>query len=119
MQTDLAALQCFGRVGRGDGGVELVLGFTQQGDHVTVGAVAVSHHLVGLDSLVQDVAEVRALWVKEETRGEVREDWSEGRMRTMVNRERKQTGNVYKCVCVYLREEACTGLQTGFCSSAG
>ncbi|TNN85745.1 hypothetical protein EYF80_003992 [Liparis tanakae] len=55
--TDLVALQGLGRVGGGDGSVELVLWFTQQGDHVTVGGVAVPHHLVRLHGLVQDVAE--------------------------------------------------------------
>lgn len=61
VKTDLAALQCLGRVGRGDGGVELVLRFAQQGDHFTVGVVAVLHHLVRLHRLVQNVAEVASL----------------------------------------------------------
>ncbi len=60
--TDLAALQCLGRVGGGDGSVELVLWFTQQGDHFTVGVVAILHDLVRLHGLVQDVAEVASLW---------------------------------------------------------
>lgn len=59
--SDLAALQSLGGVGRGDGGAQLVRRFAQQGDHVTVGVVAVPHHLVRLHRLVQDVAEVGAL----------------------------------------------------------
>lgn len=60
-RTDLAALQCFGWVGRRDGGVQLVLGFAQQGNHFTVSVVALLHHLVCLDSLVQDAAEAGSL----------------------------------------------------------
>lgn len=42
--------------------MELILWFTQQGDHLTVGVVAVSHHLVCLHCFVQYAAEVSTLW---------------------------------------------------------
>lgn len=67
--TDLAALQCLSGVGRGDGRVELVLWFAQQGDHFTVGVVAVLHHLIRLYGLVQNVAEVSSLWEREGREG--------------------------------------------------
>lgn len=60
--SDLAALQRLRWVGWRDGSVELVLWFAQQGDHFTVGVVAVLHHLVCLYGLVQNAAEVSSLW---------------------------------------------------------
>lgn len=144
----LAALECFGGVGRGDGGAELALGAAQESDHLTVGVEALAHHLVCCHRLVQHTAEVSSLWRAAQYTEEVSHTHThictnKGFICILALRAfyiciclcnnifyytSNRCESVRACVCVYtscvglcsyLFWGACTGPQRVFCSSVG